>query len=99
VTEHQAAPSALNRAVAGLLRLASSDMKDAELLLAGRNPENAPLLLNIGVGRMLEAIVATEHGWPIKDKSCDLRHIPNENQATIQARRRRGRHGQTSLRG
>jgi hypothetical protein len=72
-------PEALSRAVANLLRLASSDMKDAELLAAGRNPGNAPLLLHIAYRRMVEAVIATERGWPVPAKAIGPSQLPDEN--------------------
>ena len=70
---------ALARAAANLLRLASSDIKDAELLAAGRNPENAPLLLHIAYRRMVEAVVALENGWPVPAKAIDVGQLPDVN--------------------
>jgi hypothetical protein len=69
----------LRRAVANLLRLASWNVKDAELLLVGRNPENAPLLIATAVHRLMEAVAGTEHGWPVAAKDNDLDQIPDDN--------------------
>ena len=70
---------ALDRAAANLLRLATSDIKDAELLAAGRNPENAPLLLHIAYRRMVDAVIATEKGWPVPAKAIDVGQLPDVN--------------------
>jgi hypothetical protein len=69
----------LRLAVANLLRLAASDIKDAELLAAGRNPENALLLIHRGLCRLLKAVIATEKGWPLKDKGFGLAKITDAN--------------------
>ena len=69
----------LRRAVANLLRLASWNVKDAELLLVGRNPENAPFLIAAAVHRVVEAVAGTEHGWPVAAKDIDLEQIPDDN--------------------
>ncbi len=69
----------MSRAVANLLRLAMSDVKDAELLSAGRNPENAGLLTHLAFRRILEAIIATEHGWPVAGRLIALEKIPDAN--------------------
>ena len=69
----------LSRAVANLLRLASWNVKDAELLSAGRNPENAPFLMQWAVRRVVDAVVATEHGWPMSAEPSHLGQIPDEN--------------------
>lgn len=80
VTICAAKPTAvLSRAIANLLRLASSDLKDAELLATGRHPENAPLLVHIASGRILQAVIASEEGWPLRDERCDLSRVPDEN--------------------
>ncbi len=50
--------------MANLLRLADSDLKDAELLSLGRKPGNAPALARLGIERLVGAVVATETGWP-----------------------------------
>jgi hypothetical protein len=68
----------LRRAVANLLRLANWNVKDAELLVVGRNPENAPFLLDAAVRRVVEAVVATEQGWPIAG-DIKLERIPDDN--------------------
>jgi hypothetical protein len=75
--------AALSRAVANLLRLASSDLKDAEILASGRNPENALLLIHIAVRRMIEAIMATERGWPVDALAIEVNKIPDQNPAKL----------------
>jgi hypothetical protein len=78
-TREKKSTDPLDRAVANLLRLASWNVKDAELLSAGRNPENAPFLMQWAVHRVVEAVVATEHGWPMSAEPIHLGHIPDEN--------------------
>jgi hypothetical protein len=75
--------AALSRAVANLIRLAASDVKDAEILASGRNPGNAPLLIHIAAQRMIETVIATERGWPLEDDAIEFRMIPNENPAKL----------------
>jgi hypothetical protein len=75
--------AALSRAVANLLRLASSDIKDAEILASGRSPDNAPLLLHIAARRMIEAIIATERGWPVETDAVEFSQISDENPAKL----------------
>ena len=71
---------AVNRAVANLLRIAEADLKDAELLSSGRNPGNAPALLHLAVDRLVQAVIATERGWPVgSDGRDDLDLVPDEN--------------------
>ena len=69
--------------MANLIRLGSSDVKDAEILASGRNPRNAQLLIHIAARRMIETVIATERGWPLKDDAIDYRLIPNENPAKL----------------
>ncbi len=69
----------LKNAVANLLRLTNSDIKDAELLSAGRYPDSASLLIYIGARRLLETVCATEHGWPVPSDAIDLDTVPDEN--------------------
>ena len=64
-----------------------SDVKDAELLAAGRNPENAALLVAIAVRRIVEAILGTEHGWPVPARLADPGKIPTENPLKAQMAR------------
>ncbi len=71
--------AALSRAVANLLRLASSALKDADILASRRSPGNAPLLIHISVRRMIEAIMATEQGWPVDPLAIEVSKIPDEN--------------------
>jgi hypothetical protein len=78
-TRERKSTAPLNRAVANLLRLASWNVKDAELLSAGRNPENAPFLMQWAVHRVVEAVVAAEHGWPLSAEPSHLGQIPDEN--------------------
>ncbi len=73
----------LDRAIANLLRLANSEVKDAELLSSGRHPDNANLLLHIAFQRIVEAIIVTEKGWPPRgtqrrDRNS-LAQIPEQN--------------------
>jgi len=84
LTAHGEKPSvALSRAVANLLRLASSDIKDAELLASGRHPENAPLLIHVAARRMIESIIATERGWPVDPNAVEFSKIPDQNPAKL----------------
>ena len=69
----------LRRAVASLLRLANLDLKDAELLRSGRYPANAPALLGQAADRLLEAVLATEHGWPFPFSIADADLVPDRN--------------------
>ena len=69
----------LRRAVASLLRLANLDLKDAELLSSGRYPANAPALLGQAADRLLEAVLATEHGWPLPFRKADADLVPDRN--------------------
>ena len=50
-------------AVAGLLRLADADLRDAAVLASGRRPGNALALAAQAVVRMVDAVLATENGW------------------------------------
>jgi hypothetical protein len=71
---------AVNRAVANLLRIAEADLKDADLLSSGRNPGNAPALVHLAVARLVQAVIASERGWPVgSDGSDDLDLVPDEN--------------------
>ena len=65
--------------MANLLRLADADLKDAELLSSGRHPGNAPALLQLVSERLLHAVLATEHGWPLADPKPEPSRIPSEN--------------------
>ena len=78
-TGDEASTLPLRLAVANLLRLASWNLKDADLLLVGRNPWNAPFLIDAAVRRVVEAVVATEQGWPIAAKDSDLDRVPDDN--------------------
>ncbi len=69
----------LRRAVANLLRLADSDLKDAELLSSGRNPGNAPALVRLSMERLVGAVAATETGWPASSSGHDADLIPDDN--------------------
>ena len=71
--------STLNRAVASLLRLADSDLKDAELLSSGRHPDNAPALLQLASERLVHAVLATELGWPLASPAAGISLVPAEN--------------------
>ncbi len=71
--------SVVGRALANLLRLADADLKDAELLSSGRHPGNAPALLQLVTERLVSAVLATEHGWPLADLRIDFSRIPSEN--------------------
>jgi hypothetical protein len=69
----------LSRAVASLIRLASWNANDADLLSAGRHPGNASILIRWAVERLVEAVVASEVGWPIADKVPSIGQLPDEN--------------------
>ena len=66
-------------AVATLLRLADVDLRDASVLEAGRNPGNVPMLAGQAVSRMVQAVGATEVGWPFKTGDGDLGEVSNQN--------------------
>ena len=65
-------------AMATLLRLADADLRDAAVLECGRDPRNAPALAGRAVARMVDAVVATEAGWPCS-ATGDLDLVPDQN--------------------
>ncbi len=65
-------------AVASLLRMADTDLRDAAVLAAGRSPVNAPALAGQAVARMVDAVAATEVGW-IGEPSGGLAAVPDVN--------------------
>ena len=66
--------------MANLLRIAEADLKDADLLSSGRNPGNAPALVHLAVDRLVQAVIATERGWPVGSGGRDdLDLVPDEN--------------------
>ena len=64
--------------MASLLRLAEADLKDAELLSSGRNAGNAPGLLQLAADRLVQAVLATEFGWPLRPEPSPA-SIADEN--------------------
>ncbi len=65
-------------AVATLLRMADTDLRDAVVLAAGRSPVNAPALAGQAVARMVNAVAATEVGWT-GSPSGGLATVPDLN--------------------
>ena len=65
--------------MATLLRLADTDLRDAAVLEAGRDPGNAPALAGQAVTRLADAIVATEVGWDGRPAGGKLDLIPGQN--------------------
>ncbi len=65
-------------AVATLLRLADADLRDTAVLESGRDPGNAPALAGQAVTRLVDAVAASERGWPV-GPAGDLAAIPDEN--------------------
>jgi hypothetical protein len=80
MTDREVNPTTpLSRAIASLVRLASWNARDADLLSAGRHPGNASVLIHWAVERLVEAVVASEVGWPNTVKAPSIGQIPNEN--------------------
>ena len=65
--------------MATLLRLADTDLRDAAVLEAGRDPGNAPALAGQAVTRLIDAVAATEVGWTPDQNGGSLAAIPDLN--------------------
>jgi hypothetical protein len=57
---------ALRFAVANLLRVARSGLDDARLLMRKRHGRNAAIFLRQALAHVIEALAASEHGWPLE---------------------------------
>ncbi len=66
-------------AVAGLLRLADADLRDAAVLASGRRLGNAFALAAQAVVRMVDAVVAAEIGWKGISAGGNLDLVPDWN--------------------
>lgn len=73
------APRVLRSAVANLVRVAAGDLADARLLGRDGQARNAAILLALARDALLDAILASEHGWPVPGRWQGLQAVPAIN--------------------
>jgi hypothetical protein len=66
-------------AVANLLRVAHSGLDDAGALLKRKKRRNAALLAEQALAHVIDALAASEHGWPLGEWNAGLSAVPEAN--------------------
>ena len=69
-------PSRRRSAIANLLRVAHSDLDDADTLLERGKRRNAAFLAGQALAHVIGALAASEHGWPLEDWKAGLSIVP-----------------------